>query len=147
MTWQAHAEKASNLRGKGRVLGLLIAALAVAVALVVMLPGGRPTALSTTNLAPPSSGLPAGNRAPALANGADLGSLCGLAAIRALDSATGSAGVVRAARLRNVAAVRVADATGRGVGAASAYAALRGVAGVRALDAADRGADVATTPC
>ena len=95
----------------------------------------------------PAAADPKAGRAPALANGEELGNLCGLAAIRALDSATGSAGVVRAAHLRNVAAVRVADATGRGAGAALAYTALRGVAGVRALDAVNSRAAVDTTTC
>jgi hypothetical protein len=146
MTQQVKAEKASNLRGKERVSGLLIASLAVALALVVMLQAVRPTALSTTNLAPPASDRSAASGAPALPNGAALETLRGVAAIRALDSATGSAGVSSAAHLRNVAAVRVADAAGRGAGAATAYAGLRGVAGVRALDAANSRADAATTP-
>src|SRR5512146_498076 len=105
MSRQVHAEMASNLGGKERISGLLIALVAVALALVMMLRGGKPTVLSKTNLAQPASDFPAAGRAPALPHPVEFGSLRGVAAIRTLDGAIGSAVASDAANLRNVAAV------------------------------------------
>jgi hypothetical protein len=146
MSRQLHAEKASFLGGKARVSSLVIVLATVALALVVMLQGGKPATLPKTNFAQSAAGFPAAGPAPALPRPAEFASLRGLAAVRALDAATGSAVAFDAAHLRNVAAVRAADATVSGAGVAASYASLRGVAAARALDAANSRANASTAP-